>query len=244
MLSQMGVLDVLSKIIQKENVVSIAGESGTGKTALAMYLIGNLILNGTHEHNTIWVQASESFSKKRLEKMYECFPERKEFLKNQILVTPKNFSCRNLDELKKSVKNVIDLVSKIPFKFIVVDNISHHLRFEISKNNDMGKKVLVYNKFFNDLLLPLIMSCQMKKIKLILIHEVSFNPGLKKTVSYFHKLFDRIKSIQIFLTKNPNPVNNQSVMKISNNNEIILNTEYRIVDKGFLFINFKKKKKP
>jgi len=235
----MEVLDVLSKIVQKETVVSIAGESGTGKTTLALYLLGNLILDGSSRHDTIWVQASEPFSKKRLEKMYDGFPDKKEALKKRVLVTPKNSSCSDLGELKNSIQNVIGLASFMPFEYIVVDNISHHLRFEISKNDDVGEKVLMYNKFFNEIMLPLIMACQMNKIKLILIHEVSFDPGLKKNVSYFHKLFDRIRSIQIFLTKGP--MNRPNLAEISIKGKIILNSQYRIVDKGFLFINFQLK---
>ncbi|MFX0180479.1 MAG: hypothetical protein ACFE78_09820, partial [Candidatus Hodarchaeota archaeon] len=35
----------------------------------------------------------------------------------------------------------------------------------------------------------------------ILIHEVSYNPNLKRILPFFYKLYSRIESIEIFLEK-------------------------------------------
>ncbi len=45
------------------------------------------------------------------------------------------------------------------------------------------------------------MFCQKEDFILILIHEVSYNPALGKIVPFFHKLYSRIETVDIFLEK-------------------------------------------
>ena len=45
------------------------------------------------------------------------------------------------------------------------------------------------------------MTCQRENISLLLIHESSFNPNLNQNKPFFYKLYDRIKSIDINLTR-------------------------------------------
>jgi len=46
------------------------------------------------------------------------------------------------------------------------------------------------------------MRCLREGIVLILIHEVSFDPSSGKTQPFFNKLYSRIKSVSITLSKN------------------------------------------
>jgi hypothetical protein len=57
------------------------------------------------------------------------------------------------------------------------------------------------DEFFSGQLFPLIMRCLREKIILILIHEVSFDPSSGKTKPFFSKLYDRIDSLNVNLSK-------------------------------------------
>jgi hypothetical protein len=46
------------------------------------------------------------------------------------------------------------------------------------------------------------MFCEREGIKLILIHEISYNPNLDQNREFFFKLYDRIDSLDIILKKN------------------------------------------
>jgi hypothetical protein len=46
------------------------------------------------------------------------------------------------------------------------------------------------------------MRCLRENIILILIHEVSFNPSSGKTQPFFNKLYSRIQTVSITLSKN------------------------------------------
>lgn len=86
-------------------------------------------------------------------------------------------------------------------RFIVIDNISHHLRFAASSHSDFKKRGAILDEFFSVQLFPLIMRCMREEIILILIHEVSFDPTSGKTKPFFSKLYDRIDSINVNLSK-------------------------------------------
>ena len=86
-------------------------------------------------------------------------------------------------------------------KIIVIDNISHYLRYVIASNSDFKRRGAIIDEFFSFQLFPLIMRCLREKIILILIHEVSFDPSSGKTKPFFSKLYDRINSINVNLSK-------------------------------------------
>ena len=67
MVSQKSVFNGLKKLINRKSIISISGSSGTGKTSLSEFLIGNLLIE--NEGCCMWIQASEAFPKKRLEIM-------------------------------------------------------------------------------------------------------------------------------------------------------------------------------
>ena len=86
-------------------------------------------------------------------------------------------------------------------KYIIIDNVSHHLRYIIASCSDYKERGAILDEFFSVQLFPLIMRCLREKIVLILVHEVSFDPTSGKTKPFYSKLYDRIDSIKVNLSK-------------------------------------------
>ena len=187
---------------ERGQIISISGSSGTGKTTLALQLVaGSLTAKFPFEEQCLWIQASEHFPKKRLESMLRSEPTSLNFmLKNTFIIPSKNV-FHTFDDQIKSLHDIHlqDLPPDV--KFIVIDNISHHLRYRIAEVNDFISRSKIVNQFFDEILFPLIMFCKRNQIHLILIHEVSQDPETGKTRSFYHKLFNRIQDISITLTR-------------------------------------------
>ena len=212
--------------------ISIAGGAGTGKTTLALSILSKLMKGG----KSIWIQASEKFPKKRLTDMLKDQPLLLSYLMKNILIFPSKATFKNYSEQVFFLNSIILKKQILPpeIKFMIIDNISHHLRYESTKYKDINQKCLLFNKFFEQQIYPLIMFCKRQNISLIMIHEQSFNPKLGKNVLYFHKLFSRIKSLNIFLSKQS--FKDKNLMKISlNNHSTSLN--YKISQEGIVIIN-------
>ncbi|MHA2260751.1 MAG: hypothetical protein ACXACO_22520 [Promethearchaeota archaeon] len=194
-------LEKLNKVIQSNTVISISGEGGTGKSTLALYLISTkLIAERIGSESCVWIQASDFFPKKRLLSM---FPDNNgEFLLQNIFVAPeKPFSSYSAQStfLQKLSQNDYSLPPTS--KYIVIDNISHHLRLTASNCNNAQERILLLNDFYNSALFPLILKCQREETSLFLVHEVSYDINLQKNRKFFYKLYDRIRSVEIVLLK-------------------------------------------
>lgn len=62
----------LFEVLNERRIISISGESGTGKTTLALQLISSgLTQEESSEDKALWIQASELFPKKRLHSLYK-----------------------------------------------------------------------------------------------------------------------------------------------------------------------------
>ncbi len=195
--------EIITKLFPRFSLVNIYGKAGTGKTTYAMQLLRYLLIKlERNENYCIWVQAAENFSKKRLMKMYKNRDAELNYIKNHILVIPEK-ACQDyyqLSEILIKISNKkIDLPPKV--KVLIIDNISHHLRFEISKYSDINLTTSILDDFFDSVLLPLLFFCGRNNILLILIHEVSYNPKKEKTVMFNHLLFENLQSLNIELKK-------------------------------------------
>ena len=131
----------IEDLFHENRLISISGKAGTGKTSLSLYLIGNLLTSLTpYDGSCVWIQASEPFPKKRLGSMFRNDEGKLEYLTNNIFVTPGNGPYTTFDlqleALKRLSKNNYLLPPDI--KFIVIDNISYHLRFRFSQINDIN----------------------------------------------------------------------------------------------------------
>ena len=125
----------------------------------------------------------------------------------------------------------------LPFntKYLIIDNISHHLRFAASCCSNIGQKMAMLDKFFSSQLFPLIMRCLREEIVLILIHEVSFDPKLGKNQPFFNKLYSRINSINVSLSK---PFNSKTkrMNLVSKDNKITRELKYEILERGISLV--------
>ncbi|MHA2429403.1 MAG: AAA family ATPase [Promethearchaeota archaeon] len=221
-------------LLQSRMLISIYGKSGTGKTFLGLYLVGNLLTEKEPYHyQCVWIQASEFFPSKRLSQLFQKDLKKLRFLRNNIFITPLKKPFLSYQKQAVIISQIQHKTLPPELKVIVIDNISHHLRYEISKYESISEKVSVLNDFYENQLFPLIMYCQQEDIILILIHEVSYNPNLKKIVPFLHKLYKRIDSINVYLEKDLISEN-----KILHLNYADYNNQfnYRIQNHGFQWI--------
>lgn len=204
MISKSIFLKGLQKLFSFNNVVSISGESGTGKTNLALHLIGDLLTYERFSDSSIWIQASEPFPSSRLIQIFEKYPDKLKYIQENIFILPKNQKISNYFEQANIISQLIDSNTILPpdLRYIVIDNISHHLRFEVSSSANISKVVACLDTFYAKQLYPLIVFCIRNNINLFLLHEVTYVPGLSKIRPFFYKLYDRLGTIDIILHNN------------------------------------------
>ncbi|MFX1273631.1 MAG: NB-ARC domain-containing protein [Promethearchaeota archaeon] len=235
--TQESYLNLIEKLLVKNGILSISGPSGSGKTTLAQFIMGHLLTTDVSlEESCIWVQASEYFSNKRLETIFKDSRSKIHYLKQNVYVIPSNVPCSNFVEQELVLHKIINHKSILPpsLKFIVIDNISHHLRFELSRASTIRDKSTLINGFFDSLLSPLIMKCQREKIYLILIHEISYVPELRQEKPFLNKLYERICSVNVNLSNDI--ISKRKSMNISINLEgINENFEYELCNSGLVF---------
>ena len=214
--------------------ISISGKSGTGKTTLVLQLVSSILTSEKpYESSCVWIQASELFPKKRLLSLFKTSPDKIKYLLQNIFVYPVKKPFSNNREQSAFFNDLGTLLLPPNVKFMVIDNISHHLRFAVSLNSDMKRRAILFDQFFNSQLFPLIMRCLRENIVLLLIHEVSFNPGLGRTQPFFNKLYSRIQSVSITLSKNFK--SNIKVMEIDcGEKSEVRKLNYEIGDSGIL----------
>ena len=197
MQTQKSLINYLEKIGLPHSVISISGKSGTGKTSFAIYLVGNTVNSPSC---CIWIQASETFPKTRLEAMFRNDQEKTNYLlKNTLIAPPRPF--QSYFDQENFFLHFVDSFFPPDLKYIIIDNISHHLRYELSNQLEIKDKVSLMDLFYENIVYPLILKCQRERVILILIHEVSFDVNTQKTRPFFYKLYDRIKGLQIVLNK-------------------------------------------
>ncbi|MHA2180350.1 MAG: hypothetical protein ACXAAH_02870 [Promethearchaeota archaeon] len=232
---QESVMSSIKDLLQCNTLVSISGKAGTGKTSLSLFLVGKFLTSiKPYEGSCIWVQASELFSKKRLDSLFKNDTEGLTYLRNHIFVTPGygSFDSYNsqLERLEKFSQNHYSFPPDI--KFMVIDNISHHLRYKISCIVDFETRSHIINTFYDTFLTPLIFRCQRESIILILIHEVSFDVKSQKTLPFFSKLYERLRGVHLSLSKTL--ISALRTMEITFQNEQY-SINFNINDSGFTF---------
>ena len=227
------ILDGIKEVFHDNTVISISGKSGTGKTSLALYLVSSYLTSVIpRDGSCVWIQASESFPKKRLKTMFQ--DTSLEYLINNVFITPGNGPFTSYDLQLKALKKLSEKDYLLPpdLKFIVIDNISYHLRFKFSQIGDVNQRSYLINNFYETVLNPLIFRCQRESINLILIHEVSFDVKTQQTRPFFAKLYERIRGVHISLLKSF--ISNQRTMELKFNNTQI-SIKFNLVDSGFTF---------
>ena len=226
-------LERIQEISSYTKIISISGESGTGKTTLALQLSAYFLFKSTPSC-CLWIQASELFPHKRLKSLYQKNLMKTSILQKNIFVTPKHHTFHNYEEQSKFIINLTRKVILPPhLKCIVIDNISHHLRHEISNYFEVKMITTLLDRFFEEQLFPLICFCQRENIYLLLIHESSYNPQLGRNQAFFSKLYNRINTITIELKNCPYTDLKIKELKLINQNKSnILYFTYKISQEG------------
>jgi len=111
MLLDKSFLKGINKLFSYSSTLSISGESGTGKTTLALFLVGNCL---THEEQCIWIQASEKFPIKRLSQIFERNPDRLEYVQNNIFVHPNTSIIHTYQEQCEVFRNLLSDETILP----------------------------------------------------------------------------------------------------------------------------------
>jgi hypothetical protein len=220
-------------------IISISGKSGAGKTTLAIQVVGDILRRSVHnEGSCVWIQASEIFPKKRLFTLFQDNLALLNYLKNNIYCIPINKIYSSYDEQSNNLFRIIneELVFPPYVKTIVIDNVSHHLRYRIHKMTKIKEITNLLDGFFNTQLFPLIMFCNFRSIKLVLIHEMTDNVNSGKTHKFFNSLYKRIETFDIILKKKL--IEKKNIMNISYNQEK-LRFNYEIFDSGLILMSNK-----
>ena len=217
-------------------IVSISGKSGLGKTTLALQVVSSYLISKVSSgHHCVWIQASEQFPKKRLLSLFKGYSEKADFLLKNIFVYPTKGPFPKYREQSDFFRKLGDIMLPIDTKFIVIDNVSHHLRFAASLYSDIKRKGVLLDEFFGSQLFPLIMRCLRENITLILIHEVSFDPNLGRTRPFFNKLYSRINSVNICMSKTFNSGIKQVEITVRGHEDEI-KIPYKIKDRGIVIL--------
>lgn len=203
MLLEASFFEGIRNLLSYHNIISISGESGTGKTTLTLQLVGTLI---TYEDpftdSCIWIQASEHFSRKRLTQIFQEQNNKLEYIQDNIYIIPQERPIHTYEQQVSIIEKIINPLSIVPpsLKYIVIDNFSHHLRYKLTQYSNPKDISSLLNMFYETQLMPLILYCKINEIVLILIHEVTYSPKLERVKPFFYKLYDRINTIDLFLS--------------------------------------------
>ena len=231
MLSEISFFTGIKELLSQNNILSISGKSGTGKTALVLQLVGNLLTyEELYTQSCIWIQANESFPVKRLRQIFADYPEKRDYINENIFIIPQYNPIPTYLEQASILQQIISPSTFLPpsLKFIVFDNISHHLRFEITQYANLNCLILL-DSFYETQLLPLILFCKRNDIVLILIHEVTYSPSQERVRPFFYKLYDRIETIDVVLS---NVCNSEKKNMFISFNRSQWNFQFLIVNNG------------
>ena len=226
----------LFELLKKRRIISISGESGTGKTTLALQLIASgLSREGAFDHQAVWIQASEVFPRKRLQALFRSSSGKSDSLLKKIFLYPGSTPFLSYEDQSTFLATLAGVMLPYGTRYLAIDNISHHLRFAASCCSDVKQKMALLDEFFSSQLFPIIMRCLREEIVLILLHEVSFDPKLGKNQPFFNKLYSRINSVNVYLSKSFN--SKVKSMELASRDEVISKgVKYEIKNKGISLI--------
>jgi len=224
-------LKIVEPFLKDELLINIAGESGTGKTTLALQYIGNML---PEDKLCFWIQAGERFPKNRFLSLFQKGYERGSIL-NRIMLIPGKSIIKNLDQQKHIIQKITENSGYSPLKIqnIVIDDISHQLRQKILKAQNIETITRYLDSFYSNQLLPLISFSHIYEIQIILIHQSTYSPSRDQVQPFSYKLFSRIKNmVWIWLQNNMN--NNLKTCRIYSEN-ISFQKKYILDTHGLIF---------
>lgn len=202
------IFEQILRIFESTPILNIYGKAGTGKSSLVQYIIGYLIRQEPKSYG-LWFKASDYFSTARLKSLFPDNPQ----LLDKFYLLPRTNPCETLTEQNDYLSRIATGALTLPpfINYLIIDNISHHLRRE-SAELPIRRHMFMKNKFFESTLLPFIFFCQREDINLILIHEATQIPSDEERENdllnakeiirpYFYQLFGKIISTNLYLEK-------------------------------------------
>ena len=223
-------------LLRERRIISVSGESSTGKTTLALQLVASaLSCEDVTDERCVWIQASEQFPKKRLHTFFRSSPGKFDALVKKIFLYPASSPFLSYEDQSVFLATLGSVILPFSTKYLVIDNVSHHLRLAASCCSNVRQKTALLDEYFSSQLFPLIMRCLREEIVLILIHEVSFDPALGKNQPFFNKLYSRINSINVSLSKSFNSKTKR--MKLVSRDKLITSElKYEILERGISLV--------
>ena len=217
-------------------LVSISGESGLGKTTLALQLVGNILASEAFfSGQCVWVQASESFPLQRLCSLYSKDSIKLAYLKKHIFVIPTTGPFSSYTAQKEVLHSFSNCVFPPELKVIVIDNISHHLRYHLMQREDLLIRSRVVDQFYTEQLYPLVMRCLREEIFLVLIHEVSYNVREECTKPFFSRLYEQLDMIYIILSKSL-PTEKRTIIVKHPSSKWEISHTYKLTSQGVVML--------
>ncbi len=236
-LNEKDLLEIISLILKRENVIHVKGKAGSGKTNLVLYLVYHLLGS---RHACAWIQASEHFPVKRLKQLEIFYNNKSSSLHERFFIFPARSVLLSYEKQELLFQGLLEkYLPNIPYlKCMVVDNISHHLRLRLSMEEDMNIREVIINDFFEKQLVPLLFYCSFKNILVFLIHEFSTNPTTSQDNVFYSSLFERIKGVTLELFP-PHLMEAHSHGRlrrlIIHYNEKKISLKFEITDQGITF---------
>ncbi|MCK4859221.1 MAG: AAA family ATPase, partial [Candidatus Omnitrophica bacterium] len=137
-------------LAKKNCLISISGKSGTGKTTLALHFVSTLMtLEKPYRDQCVWIQASEQFPKKRLRSLLKSNPDKVNYVLKNVFIAPGIKPFSDYQEQSAYFRQLKTTIFPNNVKFIVIDNISHHLRFAVSSQSGFKERRVLLDEFFS-----------------------------------------------------------------------------------------------
>lgn len=187
------VLTSLVSLLDKQRILHITGDPGTGKSILAQAIA--IRFSELRNKQVLYIDTMKKFSKKRFMMFFKDSEKRDLFTMSEIQ------SLQSQEFLITKLKKMSDFDQLTDIGLIVFDSISHHLRHELTKGQ-FNHYINLINEFHACQMEPLIRVAVKNDIKIILVHEMSFKPELG-SIPFLLSYFEQIKGIWLPIKKVP-----------------------------------------
>ncbi len=187
------VLTSLVSLLDKQRILHISGDPGTGKSILAQAIA--IRFSELQNKQVLYIDTMKKFSKKRFMMFFKDSDKLDLFTMTEIQ------SLQSQEFLITKLKKMADYDRLQHIGLIVFDSISHHIRHELTKGQ-FNHYMNSINEFHACQMEPLIRVAVKNDIKIIFVHEMSYKPELG-SIPFLLSYFEQIKGIWLPIKKVP-----------------------------------------